>query len=315
MSITFDGSKTRHLEQIKRVAGPVICELLEEPDVIEIALNPDGRLWVERLGQNMTCIGIVESSRAEMLIDVVAQYFDATITAEHPYFEGVFPINGGRFQALIYPAVASPVFSIRMMASKIFTLADYVASGYMSETQKNAIESAVLQRKNILVVGGTGSGKTTLTNAIIQSMVKQTPDDRLVILEDTPEIQCSAPNHVMLRTTEIVDMLRLLRMTMRLRPDRILVGEVRGPEALALLKAWNTGHPGGVCTIHANNALAGLIRMEQLIAEISQSPMSRLIATAVDLVVFIAKAPNGRRIEQIISVEAFDGKDYVFEEI
>ena len=168
------------------------------------------------------------------------------------------------------------------------------------------IVQAIKDRKNILVVGGTGSGKTTFTNAIIDMIVRVNPEHRIVIIEDTAEIQCSAKNNVILRATEKTDMLVLLKATMRLRPDRILVGEVRGREALDLLKAWNTGHPGGCATVHANSATAGLIRIEQLIAEGTTADMRDLIAEAVNIVVFIEKTAEGRKIKEVIKVEGFD---------
>jgi type IV secretion system protein VirB11 len=148
------------------------------------------------------------------------------------------------------------------------------------------------------------------------AIVQATPWHRLFIIEDTAEIQCAAKNAVILRATDQVDMLRLLKTTMRGRPDRIIVGEVRGgAEALALLKAWNTGHPGGVATVHANDARAGLIRLEQLIAEVTQAPMHTLIAEAVSLVVSIVKDTThaaGRRVEEIVSVDGVDSARYVF---
>jgi P-type conjugative transfer ATPase TrbB len=200
------------------------------------------------------------------------------------------------------------VFTIRRKASSVFSLDEYVMTGVMTPLQCAAIKRAVEERQNILVVGGTGTGKTTLTNAILAYMAEVATAHRLVIIEDTSEIQCAAENAVILRATDTVSMLRLLKTTMRLRPDRIIVGEVRGGEALALLKAWNTGHPGGVCTVHANThvnaARAGLTRIEQLIQEASNSPMRELIAEAVDLIVSIAKADNepGRLIQEVVSI-------------
>jgi type IV secretion system protein VirB11 len=179
----------------------------------------------------------------------------------------------------------------------------------MDKHQKEQLEIAIRDRKNILVAGGTGSGKTTLANALIAEIVQAHPEHRLVIIEDTAEIQCSAENAVLLHATDNVDMLRLLKATMRLRPDRILVGEVRGPEALALLKAWNTGHPGGVATVHANSAAAGLIRMEQLIAEATPTPIPVLIGEAVDLVVSIVKTPIGRKVHEILQVLGYSPQD------
>lgn len=302
--------KTRKIEKIQRELGTQIIELLNAPTVIEIILNADGTLWVEHLGKAMESFGIFSSSKAESVIYSIASYHSTTITRDNPILECELPPYGARFEALIPPVVAAPVFTIRCRASQVFTLADYVAAKIMNEAQKTQLEIAIRERKNILVVGGTGSGKTTLANALIAEIVQAHPEHRLVIIEDTAEIQCAADNAVLLHATDNVDMLRLLKATMRLRPDRILVGEVRGPEALALLKAWNTGHPGGVATIHANSANAGLIRMEQLIAEATPTPMPVLIGEAVDLVVSIVKTPTGRKIEEIISVQGYQQDAY-----
>jgi type IV secretion system protein VirB11 len=253
------------------------------------------------------------SAAAESLIATVASSIRSTVTRENPILECelplVAPFSGARFEAVIPPNVSpGPVFTIRRKASAVFTLDQYVTAGIMTPGQCAAIKRAVRERLNILVVGGTGTGKTTLTNAILAYMAEVATTHRLVIIEDTSEIQCSAENAVILRATDTVTMLRLLKTTMRLRPDRIIVGEVRGGEALALLKAWNTGHPGGVCTVHANThanaARAGLTRIEQLIQEASSSPMRELIAEAVDLIVSIAKAANepGRLVQEVVSV-------------
>jgi type IV secretion system protein TrbB len=301
----------RLVEKIRRVLGTPICRFLEESGIVEIMLNADGTLWIERLGTGMECIGTMSPSQAESVICSVAAYHTEVVTRDNPIFEGELPLNGERFEALIPPVVSAPVFTIRLKASKIFTLAEYVSARIMTEHQREMIESAVLNRRNILVVGGTGTGKTTLTNAIIEAIERLAPDHRLIIIEDTAEIQCSAKNVNLLHATDTVDMLRLLKATMRLRPDRILVGEVRGPEALALLKAWNTGHPGGAATVHANGARAGLIRLEQLIAETSANAMQRLIAEAVNVIVSIIKTPEGRKIDEILTVRGFQDGDYV----
>lgn len=241
----------------------------------------------------------------------VASTLRTQITALNPILECELPLDGSRFEALIPPVVAGPTFTIRKKASKIFTLDNYVESGIMTQAQCEAIEAAVRNRRNVLVVGGTGTGKTTLTNGIIDYMAKACPQDRIVIIEDTGELQCAATNVVILRAVDHVDMTRLLKATMRLRPDRILVGEVRDGAALALLKAWNTGHPGGAATVHANSAPAGLIRMEQLVAEATQAPMHALIAEAVDLIVSIEKTAGGRRIKEVVTVEGHDGTQYL----
>lgn len=301
-------------EKLARELGTVICGFLAEPHVIEIMLNPDGSLWVERLGEG---IELVEQhfspTRAEGLIGTIAAHYRTTVTRESPIIECELPIDGSRFEAMIPPIVSAPCFTIRRKASRIFTLADYVEAKIMTEAQAEVIKQAVVDKKNILVVGGTGTGKTTLTNAIIDYMAETVPEDRLVIIEDTAEIQCRSPNKVILRADSNVDMLRLLKATMRLRPDRILVGEVRGGEALSLLKAWNTGHAGGVATVHANDAKSGLTRIEALVAETSSTPMPSVIAEAINIIVFIAKTKDGRRVKEILRVKGFSTKGYDLE--
>jgi type IV secretion system protein VirB11 len=284
---------------------------MTDPNVVEIILNADGVLWEDRLGCGMSRIGEMLPQTAEALIATVASILRATVTRDNPIIECALPLDGSRFEAMIPPIVSGPVFTIRRKASQVFTFDDYVRTGIMSPGQRDALEHAVSERRNILICGGTTSGKTTLTNAVIHQIVAVHPHHRLVIIEDTAELQCAAPNYVQLRATDTVDMRRLLKGTMRLRPDRIIVGEVRGGEALDMLKAWNTGHPGGCCTVHANSAQAAVIRIEQLIQEVSQNPMRRLIAEAVDLVVSIAMTPHGRRVQEVLSVD-FDGNDYVF---
>ena len=312
---TREEQARRLAETMKRQLG-AFCGLLAEPDLVELMLNADGTIWADRLGQGMSPAGSLPAASAESFIGTVASTLRSTVTRDNPILECELPaeppFDGSRFEALIPPIVTAPVFTVRRKASAVFPLAEYERQGIMSARQRAAIEAAVAQRRNILVVGGTG--KTTLTNAIIDHMVQAAPQHRLVIIEDTSELQCTARNAVMMRSTDTVDMQRLLKATMRLRPDRIIVGEVRGGEALSLLKAWNTGHPGGVCTVHANHARAGLQRVEQLIAEVSQTPMRPLIAEAVNLIVSIVKtdSPPGRRIDEAVAVTGFRDDAYQF---
>jgi len=214
---------------------------------------------------------------------------------------------------LLPPVVSAPCLTIRKRASRLIPLDDYVDQAALTPAHASRIRAAIRDRRNIVIAGGTGSGKTTLANAIIAEMVCLAPEDRLVILEDTAEIRCSAQNSVALHTSDSVDMARLLKSTMRLRPDRIIVGEVRDGAALTLLKAWNTGHPGGVTTIHANTAISALRRLEQLAAEVSQTPMQEVIGEAVDLVVSIGRTPEGRRVREVIHVEACRDGQYQIE--
>lgn len=303
-------AKQRSREQLKRQLGPQICGWLEDPKVIEIMLNADGFLWVERLGEGMVREGRMAASAAEAAMATVASYVNTTITASNPILECELPLGGQRFEGVIPPIAAAPTFAIRLKATKVFTLDEYVASGIMTDRQRAELEAAVARRENILVVGGTGSGKTTLTNALLHAVSELTPDDRLVILEDTNELQCEAKNKTILRSNADVDLQKLLKVTMRMRPDRIIVGEVRGGEALALLKAWNTGHPGGVATVHANDARAGLTRIESLVAEARQAPAHQEIAAAINLVVVIGKTNEGRRVRELLRVIKWTGQDY-----
>lgn len=291
-----------------------ILTIFNDSNTIEIMLNSDGKLWVEQFGKDMFVLKDNFSEiKAKSIITTVASYIDTVVNADNPILECEFPLDGSRFEALIPPVVSKPTFTIRKKAIKIFTLDDYEQSNIITKTQKEFLVNAILERLNILVVGGTGSGKTTFSNALIYEISQKAPNQRIIIIEDTAELQCASENKVILRANEKVDMLRLLKATMRLRPDRIIVGETRSKEALDLLKAWNTGHPGGIATIHANSAYAGLTRLEQLIAEASNAPMGQLIAEAINLVVFIKKNQKGRRIEEIAKVLSYDNINKKYE--
>jgi len=302
-------------EKLRRELGPAICALLSEPDVVEIMLNADGLLWVERLGRDMECFAEMAPHQAEAMMGTIASTLKTTLTRESPILECELPLDGSRFEGLIPPVVCAPVFAIRRKALSIYSLDRYVADGIMTPAQRARLCAAVDAHQNILVVGGTGSGKTTLTNAIIDYTAIAWPNERLVIIEDTAEIQSRSKNSVILRATDTVDMLRLLKATMRLRPTRILVGEVRGAEALSLIKAWNTGHPGGVATIHANSAEAALSRMESLVAEATAAPMQKVIAEAVNVIVSIAKTAQGRKVRDVLRVEGYDQHRYRLQSI
>lgn len=293
-------------EKLERELGETIMTALGDPKIVEVMLNADGALWIDALGEGMRCTGDRMSDlQAENLLRTIASALDIVVNGDHPVLEGVLPIDGSRFAGVLPPVSRRPIFSIRKRAGLIFTLADYAKSGICTEAQAQVLRDAVRARENVLVVGSTGSGKTTLANALLDEISKTHSDQRVVIIEDTAELQCSAPNYVALKTSVGVDMTRLLRTTLRLRPDRIVVGEVRGAEALALLKAWNTGHPGGVATVHANNAVAGLVRLEQLIAEANVPPQPQLIAEAVDVLVSIVRTSSGRRINEIVRVNGY----------
>lgn len=299
--------------KLERDLGPIILSALADPKTVEVMLNADGKLWQERLGDKMKCIGTLSGSKGEAIIKTIAGFHGKEITRLKPILEGEFPLDGSRFAGQLPPIVPAPTFAIRKKAVAIFPLEQYVSDGIMTSSQFDSITKAVKDHKNILVVGGTGSGKTTLVNAIINKMVEFDPTERVFIIEDTGEIQCAAENYVQYHSTIDVPMTQLLKTTLRMRPDRILVGEVRGPEALDLLMAWNTGHEGGTATLHANNAKAGLDRLAMLISMNPESPrpIEPLIGEAVHVVVFIAKTQEGRRIQEIIQVSGYRDGHYI----
>ena len=303
-------SHPRLVRKLQDALGDQLCVALDDATVVEIMLNPDGRLFIERFGHGVAEAGVMTPAAAEVVIGSVAHALQSEADDERPIISGELPIGGHRFEGLLPPVVSGPAFTIRRRASRLIPLSDYVSSKVMTEAQASAIRSAIDARMNIVICGGTGSGKTTLANAIIAEIVLSAPDDRMVILEDTAEIQCAAENAVCLHTSDTIDMARLLKSTMRLRPDRIIVGEVRDGAALTLLKAWNTGHPGGVTTIHSNTAMSALRRLEQLTAEASQQPMQEVIGEAVDLVVSIERTGKGRRVREVIHIEGYRNNHY-----
>lgn len=300
--------------KLERDLGAGLLAALNDTSTVELLVNPDGRVWVERLGEPMRCIGILGVAQIEAVIKTVAGFHSKEVTRLSPIIEGEFPLDQSRFAGQIPPVVSAPCFAIRKKSIQVYALSDYVACGILSHRHCEVIRKSILDHRNILVIGGTGSGKTTLINAIIQEMVEGFPDERVIILEDTAEIQCKAQNFVQYHTTPEVGMTQLLKTTLRMRPDRILVGEVRGAEALDLLDCWNTGHEGGAATLHANNALMGLTRLESLISRNTAAPkdINRLIAEAVHLIVYISRAPQGRIVKEVIEIVGFSNGHYEF---
>ncbi|MEQ8694133.1 MAG: P-type conjugative transfer ATPase TrbB [Gammaproteobacteria bacterium] len=304
-------SRTRWLAMLRSAMGPAIGAALADPAVVEVMVNPDGSLRLDRLGEGRVDTGArLRPAEVERIIRLVASHVRVEVHAGNPVVSAELPETGERFEGLLPPVSTAPCFAIRKPAAKIYTLEDYVADGVMGPVQVDALRKAVLDRRNILIAGGTSSGKTTLANALLAEMTQA--DERVILIEDTRELQCAAPDCVALRTKPgVVGLADLVRSTLRLRPDRIIVGEVRGPAALDMLKAWNTGHPGGIATVHANSAHAALYRLEQLIQEAVVTVPRQLVAQAIDLVVFIRGRGEGRRVETIAEVQGLDDKaDY-----
>ncbi|MCB4767619.1 P-type conjugative transfer ATPase TrbB [Ancylobacter sp. Lp-2] len=293
----------RGARMLRTALGPAIVRHLEDPTVVEVMLNPDGRLWIDRLSEGLSDTGgRLSPADGERIVRLVAHHVGAEVHAGAPRVSAELPETGERFEGLLPPVVTAPTFAIRKPAVAVFTLEDYVRAGIMSAGQADALRKGVTSRTNILVAGGTSTGKTTLTNALLAEIAKT--EDRVVLIEDTRELQCAAPNLVALRTNDgVASLSDLVRSALRLRPDRIPIGEVRGAEALDLLKAWGTGHPGGIGTIHAGSALGALRRMEQLIQEAVVTVPRALIAETINLVAVLSGRGSARRLIELARVE------------
>jgi type IV secretion system protein VirB11 len=294
---------SRGARMLRTALGPAIATWLEDPSVVEVMLNPDGRLWIDRLSTGLAeTQERLAAAEGERIVRLVAHHVGAEVHPASPRVSAELPETGERFEGLLPPVVAAPTFAIRKPAVAVFTLDDYAGAGTMTMGEAEALRRAVADRRNILVAGGTSTGKTTLANALLAEVAKTT--DRVVLIEDTRELQCRAANLVALRTKDgVASLSELVRSSLRLRPDRIPIGEVRGAEALDLLKAWGTGHPGGIGTIHAGSAIGALRRLEQLIQEAVVTVPRALIAETIDIIAVLSGRGSARRLTELARVE------------
>lgn len=302
----------RKIAALRQAMGPVIAQALAEKLVVEVMVNPDGKIWVDRIGEGRSFTGErLAPEDADRILRLLADHVGEVVTKDRPRISATLPETGERFQGVSMPIVPSPAFAIRKRPEVVFTLDDYVERGMLAPAMAGVLREAAVSRQNLLIAGGTGSGKTTLANAILAEPAFAA--DRVVLIEDTAELQCAAADKVEMltkRTDPPVTMTDLVRDTLRLRPDRIIIGEVRDGSALDLLKAWNTGHPGGLATIHANSAAEALSRLEDLIGEVTQRVPFRAIAQAINVVVFIERTPTGRRVSNVSRVTGRRGDGY-----
>ena len=316
--------------QLEHDAGSILCAALQGLETEDLVLNPDGLLWEKTKSGGWKNIASLSEEEAYSVVNAVASIHQRELSDRHPVLETTFPLDDSRFSAVVPPVVRRPIFALRLRKQNNLRLKDYVVSGVLThrEDPLNAanpiadfasamqgkshveiIQHAVISRKNVMTVGPTGSGKTSLSDTILSEIGLSMPNDRIITIEDTAELFCDVLNSVDLLASGNVSMLDCLKIAMRLRPKRIVVGEVRGPEAHALLKAWNTGHPGGIATIHADDAYQGLVRLESLVAESTHQPQQDLIAQAVDLVIFIeedARVAAGRKVREVLAVTGYD---------
>jgi type IV secretion system protein TrbB len=303
----------RRLEALRHALGPVVLDALTDPGVVEILANPDGRVILDRAGAGRCDTGATLSAEArERAVRLIADHAGEVVTREDPRLSGVLPGTGERFQGLLPPVAPAPAFSIRKRPAVIWRLADYVRDGVMTGRQAEILAQGAAERRNILISGGTGSGKTTLANAILAEPAFAL--DRVFLIEDTPELQCSAVDQVSVLTRRApvaIGVADLVRVALRMRPDRIVVGEMRdGAAAVETLKSWNTGHPGGLCTLHANSAEDALRRVEDLACEVLAAPPRRTIAQAVDLIAHIRRTEAGRRLDSVVGVKGTSGEGF-----
>lgn len=310
-----DSSEERRLEVLVDSLGEDFMNTWAKPDVTEINVNDDGKMWVKRHGLNASHFSNLTPSEAMNVISLVADSVKEIVSFENYKLECEFPLDGSRFSALVPPVVRAPSFSLRKHNPRQIPLSDFVAQGVFPQEVHDLIRSAIAQKLNFLVVGGTASGKTTLVNSVINEMALMNPRERVVIAEDTRELKSSFDNTLYLRTTLAAPLSEVVSVILRHSPDRIFVGEVRDHTALNMLMLWNTGHPGGICTIHANSAHETFGRMEDMVRQACGEPLSRVVGQAVDIVLFLEPAQNsaGRVLSQVIRCHGYNEKDMKYE--
>lgn len=311
-----DDTQRRVVEALRHAMGETIRAGLDDPDVIEVMVNPDGRIWFDRIGRGREATDqVLAPADSESILRLLADHVGVVVTAERPLVSATLPLTGERFQGIFPPITTAPSFAIRKPARSVFRLDDYVRRGHLTAGQAGTLRQAIADRLNILIIGGTSSGKTTFANALLADPVFS--EDRVVIIEDTPELQCAAPDCLPMLTRKIepkVTAQDLVVAALRLRPDRIVIGEVRDGAALEMIKAWNTGHPGGLGTLHANSPIDALYRIEDLIGEVSERIPYRAIASSLNVIVEIKRTPQGRRVSGILRVLGWQDGKYLFDD-
>src|SRR2546425_2576156 len=301
----------RYGEMMARYLGPVILRAFADDDVTEIYVNPqDGLVRFDtRSRGRITSDVSVTPTRVEMFLNAVATSLGLTLGSDHPGLEAELPavaFRGSRLQGFVPPTTPAPAFTIRKPPAVVYSLDDYVAAGVLSRAQRAEFPRAVREHQNVLIAGGTNTGKTTLANALLKEITDLCPTERLVILEDTVELQCLAPDHLALRTTPTVTLAQLVKSALRTSPTRIVVGEVRGSEALDLLDAWAARHPGGVATVHASSAQGALLRLDRLAPRANVPPQRHLVAQAIPWIAVLEGSHARRRLTALVRVEGLD---------
>jgi pilus assembly protein CpaF len=295
-----------------------IKALLLDDTVSEIMGNPNGEWWFERKGRLEHAEVVFDAKALRTGLEVIANKLSRKLDEAHPLLNAQLP-DGSRLAAVLPPVVRpNPAVTIRKFSKKRFTISDLIQTGAMS-VEIGALLSGYIERgKTVLISGGTGSGKTTLLNALADFIPEE---ERIVVIEDTSELRIGKPNLLASECqteshTGAVSFNDLLKAALRWRPDRIILGEVRGEEARTLLDSFNTGHAGSMATIHASSAVKALRRFGELAMRSHQQSnrddISAEIAETVQVVVQAGRYAEGRKVSEIIAVRGYDSAAKVF---
>lgn len=319
--ILTDASVEESHERLKHAFGELIG-IYEDPLLMEMMFNSDGKLFYQNIGQKtVEYPKKFQFARVERIIKIAAHISGITLSYKNPILETTLPFDGARFSATIPPITKLPTFSIRKKAIRIFSLNDYLENEIITQSQYEIIKEAVSQHKNIMVAGSTGSGKTTFCNAIIKEISDQFPNERIIMIQDVAELQCASDNFVDFISDQYTTPTHLVKLCLRYKPTRILMGEIRDAVALDLLDLWNTGHEGGLSTVHANSALLTLTRLENLIERNPFAPkrIPEVIADTLDYIFYIEEnqETKRRKLTEILHVEGYDRnkQDYILKSL
>lgn len=295
------------LDLLEISLGKEIMSCMNDPAIIEIMKNDDGSVFKDHITEGLSYLCHLDAQQSLNVVTLVASHINQEVTVKTPIVSAELPSSGFRFEGNIPPISVTATFNIRKHTTLDLTLDDYVKANIMTEEQAQTIKEAVKNKKNILVVGGTGSGKTTLCNAILNEMALY--NERIIIIQDTNELKCKCENKVYLRSSNYVSIRDLLFSTLRRTPNRIIIGEVRDGAALNVIKAWNTGHSGGLCTLHADSAELALMQLESYISEVSEKPQEMTIVNTIDYIIDIQRVGAKRKIQGIVEVKGYRGSN------